>query len=185
MKTYKLFSAFVFTLFISTALFAQTKKETIKVNGECGMCKKKIEKAAKANGAITASWSPETKILQVSYNTRQTSSDKIQKAIAAVGYDTEKYTAADEAYNSLDECCKYERKTPTTADDKKCCKEENCGKTADACKDKDCCKDKAMNCCKKDATAKCCDMEKCSRENCKDMNCCKDKDMNCCQHSNK
>lgn len=149
MKTYKLFPAFVFALFISTAIFAQTTKEAIKVNGECGMCKKKIEKAAKASGATVASWSPDTKVLQVSYNAKKTSSDKIQKAIAAVGYDTEKYAATEEAYNNLDECCKYERKTSTTNNDK------------------------------------CCDMEKCSKENCKDMNCCKDKDKSCCQKSGK
>lgn len=147
MKTYKLIPAFVFALLISTALFAQTTKETIKVNGECGMCKKKIEKAAKASGATVASWSPETKVLQVSYSTKKTSSDKIQKAIAAVGYDTEKYTATEEAYNNLDECCKYERKTAAATNEK------------------------------------CCNMEKCSKENCKDMDCCKDKDKNCCQKS--
>lgn len=150
MKTFKIVSVFAITLFISTTILAQNKKDTIKVNGECGMCKKKIEKAAKASGAASARWSPETKILLVSYNAKKTSSDKIQQAIAEVGYDTEKYTATEDAYNNLDECCKYERKpVATSADEKKCCNNENCGKDADACKDKGCCKDKSMNCCKK------------------------------------
>lgn len=165
MKTYKQFFTFAFLFFISTALFAQTKNDTIKVNGECGMCKKKIEKAAKASGAASASWSPETKILLVSYNAKNTTSDKIQKAIAGVGYDTEKYKASDDAYNALDECCKYERKVVTaTADDKKCCGDENCCKNAEACKDKDCCKDKQV---------------------CKEKGCCKDGIMKCCQQSAK
>lgn len=150
MKTFKIVSVFAITLFISTTILAQNKKDTIKVNGECGMCKKKIEKAAKASGAASASWSPETKILLVSYNAKKTSSDKIQQAIAEVGYDTEKYTATEDAYNNLDECCKYERKpVAPSVDEKKCCNNENCGKDADACKDKGCCKDKSMNCCKK------------------------------------
>lgn len=147
MKTYQLFFSFAFLLFSVTSLFAQTKKETIKVNGECGMCKKKIEKAAKANGATLASWSPATKVLQVSYNPKQTSSEKIQKAIAAAGYDTEKYTATDDAYNNLDECCQYKRKDVTKAgDEKKCCDIEKCSK--EACKDMTGCKDKDMKCCK-------------------------------------
>ena len=111
------------------------------------MCKKKIEKAAKANGASLASWSPDSKILKVSYNSKQTSSDKIQKAIAAAGYDTEKYTATDAAYNELDECCQYKRNEATKAvDEKKCCDMEKCSK--EACKDMAGCKDKEMKCCK-------------------------------------
>lgn len=153
MKTYKLFFSFAFILFTVTSLFAQSvKKETIKVNGECGMCKKKIEKAAIANGAALASWNADTKILQVSYNPKKTSSDKIQKAIAAVGYDTEKYTAADDAYDSLDECCKYDRKevkdSINAGNEKKCCDMDKCGKEKDACKDMAGCKDKDMKCCK-------------------------------------
>ena len=152
MKTYKLFFSFAFVLFSVTSLFAQTKKETIKVNGECGMCKKKIEKAAKASGADIASWSPETKILKVSYNPKKTSSDNIQKAVAGVGYDTEKYAAADDAYDQLDECCKYDRKgvnaTAKAGDEKKCCDMEKCGKDKDACKDMASCKAKDMKCCK-------------------------------------
>ena len=35
--------------------------------------------------------------------------DEIHQRIAAVGYDTDKIKANDEAYAKLDECCKYER----------------------------------------------------------------------------
>ena len=153
MKTHKLFFSFVLVFISVSSIFAQiVKKETIKVNGECGMCKKKIEKAAKANGAALANWNADTKILQVSYNPKKTSSGKIQKAIAAVGYDTEKYAATDDAYDQLDECCKYDRKgvsaTAKAGDEKKCCDMEKCGKEKDACKDMTCCKDKEMKCCK-------------------------------------
>ena len=36
--------------------------------------------------------------------------EKIQKAIASVGHDTELYSAKEEDYNNLHSCCKYERK---------------------------------------------------------------------------
>ncbi len=40
------------------------KTETIKVWGNCGMCEKKIEKAALKAGASTAEWSERTKNAQ-------------------------------------------------------------------------------------------------------------------------
>jgi len=88
------------------------RKDSVKVWGECGMCKKKIEKAAVEAGATAASWNTETKVLQLSYKNDKTDMVKIQQAIAASGYDTKDFTADNEAYNKLHECCKYERKSP-------------------------------------------------------------------------
>jgi periplasmic mercuric ion binding protein len=84
--------------------------DTFNVNGVCGMCKKNIEKAAKTAGAASALWSEETHVLTVKYNAKKTSVDKIQKQIAAAGYDNVGATAAQEAYDKLHGCCKYERK---------------------------------------------------------------------------
>ena len=98
--------------FISTALFAQTTKtEQIKVYGNCSMCKKHIETSLKVDGVAKADWDKKTKILAVTYDSSKISNDQIQKNIAAVGYDTEKYKADDKAYSGLDECCQYERKS--------------------------------------------------------------------------
>jgi hypothetical protein len=36
----------------------------------------------------------------------------IHKNIAAVGHDTQKVKATDEAYNNLHDCCKYDRVNP-------------------------------------------------------------------------
>ena len=94
----------ILLVLVSTFSFGQSKsvkKETIKVWGNCGMCKKTIETAAKSAGASQASWDTETKELQVSYAASKTSSDKIQQAIAASGYDTEKFTADNKAYDNL------------------------------------------------------------------------------------
>lgn len=111
MKIVKFF-ALIAALFISvTTIKAQSSTETIKVYGNCGTCEKHIEKAAKQAGATNAKWNMDTKVLTVTYDAKKTSNDAIQKQIAAVGYDTEKYTGDDKAYNKLDECCQYDRKS--------------------------------------------------------------------------
>jgi periplasmic mercuric ion binding protein len=112
MKSLLSIAAIVCSLFISINVFAQQqlKKETIKVWGNCGMCKAKIEKAAKKAGAKTALWNEETKELKVSYTAAKTSNQKIQQEVAGVGYDTQDVIASDKVYNNLHGCCQYERK---------------------------------------------------------------------------
>lgn len=97
-------------LSMGLAAFAQTQTETIKVSGNCGSCQKHIETAAKDAGAEKAKWDKKTKILTVTYDASKTSNDAIQKKIASVGYDTEKYAGDEKAYNNLDECCQYDNK---------------------------------------------------------------------------
>lgn len=80
-----------------------------KVAGNCGMCEKIIEKAAKINGVTSADWNMNSKILSITYSSKKTSADAILKKVAYAGYDNEKYLAPDEAYSKLHECCKYER----------------------------------------------------------------------------
>ena len=86
------------------------QKETIKVWGNCGMCKKVIEKAAKTAGATAASWNEDSKELKVTYNSKKTSSQKIQQGIANAGYDTQDFAASNAAYLKLPACCHYDRK---------------------------------------------------------------------------
>ncbi|TAJ11309.1 copper chaperone [Marinilabiliaceae bacterium JC017] len=82
----------------------------ITVAGNCDMCKDRIETAARSvDGVIVAEWNAETKKLHVSYDPQKTDVDAIQKTIANVGHDTEKYKAQDEVYNELPGCCLYER----------------------------------------------------------------------------
>jgi len=111
MKTLSLFAAILFSICSITTATAQTSKtETIKVWGNCGMCKTTIEKSAKKAGAKTASWNEDSKELKVSYAADKTSSAKIQEAIAKSGYDTQDFTADNKAYDNLHGCCKYDRK---------------------------------------------------------------------------
>ncbi len=101
----------IFTINNLSAQKVTLKKDTIKVWGNCGMCKSKIEKAAKAAGATFASWNEDSKLLKVSYNPAKSSSEKIQQSIARTGYDTQDFLADAKAYKKLDACCQYDRKT--------------------------------------------------------------------------
>jgi len=96
-------------LFAAPGIHAQSKAEKIAVSGNCGMCKKTIEKAAKAAGAKDAVWDIPTKTLSVTYNAKKTNSSKIQQAVAATGYDTREIRGNDAAYEKLHACCQYER----------------------------------------------------------------------------
>jgi len=105
MKKLFLLSAVLFTTIFSVSAQTSTK---LKVAGNCGMCKSSIEKAAKSAGAKTANWDMDAKLLTLIFDGK-TNLDKIETAIAAVGYDTEHKTATKASYDALHECCKYER----------------------------------------------------------------------------
>ncbi|KGE15208.1 TonB-dependent receptor domain-containing protein [Sphingobacterium deserti] len=106
---FKALSIFAFT-FIYTLTFAQ-QQETIQfeVAGNCGLCKQRIEKAAKIKGVDEAVWDMETNMATVSYNKEKTTSQEIKQAIANVGHDTDEIRANDDVYAKLHECCLYER----------------------------------------------------------------------------
>jgi Cu(I)/Ag(I) efflux system membrane fusion protein len=74
------------------------------------MCKDRIETAAKTvSGVKSAEWSAEKQMLDVEFDAAKTNSGAIQKAIAAVGHDTEKFKAPDSVYKALPECCLYRK----------------------------------------------------------------------------
>lgn len=157
MKTLQIF---FLVLFVSIAFvsFSQAKTEKIKVSGECGMCKNKIEKAAKSAGATFAEWSADNKMLTVKYAANGTNASKIEKAVAGVGYDTQNEKATDEAYNNLHECCKYDRTAAkNAAATNSCCNHEKCTK-AECTKDGKCSAD--MSCCKEAG----CDTKDCCKK---------------------
>jgi len=83
---------------------------TFKVWGNCEMCKETIEGSLKVAGISKADWNVDSKIMTVTYDSTKITLDQIEKNIAGVGYDTEKYKGDDKAYHELAECCQYERK---------------------------------------------------------------------------
>ena len=94
----------------SAVASAPTESSTIKVWGNCGMCERTIEKAAKLPGVTSADWDTETKKLTLTYDEKKTSLEAVEKSIAAAGYDTEHFTADQKAYDNLHGCCQYDRK---------------------------------------------------------------------------
>lgn len=103
-------------LFITFSSQAQEKKNknakyTIEVNGNCDICKKRIEKAAfSVVGVKLAIWNVETHQLELILNEEKCSVLEVEKALAKAGHDTDDVKATDEDYKKLHMCCQYERK---------------------------------------------------------------------------
>jgi periplasmic mercuric ion binding protein len=110
----------ILVLLVTFASFAVNAQETKKnknakvefhVAGNCGMCKKRIEKAALANkGVKSADWHMDCGTLYLLINEQKTDILTIQKAIANVGHDNDGAKATVENYEKLHGCCQYERK---------------------------------------------------------------------------
>ena len=102
-------------LFVTFPTLAQDKKNKnakyeVEVNGNCEMCKKRIEKAAfSVSGVKSADWHIDDHVLHLIINEEKCSITDVEKAIAKVGHDTKNVKAKDEDYNKLHGCCMYER----------------------------------------------------------------------------
>jgi copper chaperone CopZ len=97
-------------LFAGTLSYGQNKnaKASIKVDGVCMMCKKRIEKASiKTKGVKSAVWNVDTHELRLIFDENKTSIGQIESNVTAVGHDTKSFVASKEAYGSLYPCCKY------------------------------------------------------------------------------
>jgi copper chaperone CopZ len=117
MNAIKLLLAIVIVAAISGTLSAQTaakasgkqKTETLKVWGKCEMCKTRIEDGLKIDGISKSVWDQKTLLVTVTYDPAKTSIDAMQKKLASIGHDTEKYKAPDDVYAKLPGCCHYDR----------------------------------------------------------------------------
>lgn len=124
MKTNILIILFIL---LSTIVFAQTKTDAsakvitanIKVFGNCGMCKERIEKALDTKGVKQAKWSPSTKNLEVIYAPEKITEKKIRELVSAVGHDTDSTKARDAVYAKLPFCCLYRDHDHSGMDDNK------------------------------------------------------------------
>jgi cation transport ATPase len=100
----------ILALCIMNFSYAQDKnaRASMEVDGVCGMCKERIEKAAiKTKGVKSAVWTVETHELNLIYDARKTDIVLISKNIAAVGHDTKAIKATEEQYLSVHDCCRY------------------------------------------------------------------------------
>lgn len=99
-------------IFFSGHSFSQIqnqKTESVRIYGNCNMCKKRIEKAANLKNKVHAIWDPETQMAMVTYDSIQSKMDDILKRIALAGYDSDLFRASEEAYKKLHTCCQYQR----------------------------------------------------------------------------
>lgn len=106
----KIYTTTILSLFFLAFVQAQTDStRTLTVAGNCAMCKKRIETAAKMHGVETAIWNAGDNLLQIKYNPQKVQLEAIKKNIAQVGHDVDNLVATDEAYAKLHECCMYPR----------------------------------------------------------------------------
>ena len=121
MKTIRLLFTTLFALAIFQTVSAQSDKtqrtigiktQNIKVSGTCSMDKRRIEAAAKTvDGVKSAVWDEYSQELTLTYSVfKKNAADDVQKKIAAVGNDTQKYRADNTVYQKLPDCCHYPRK---------------------------------------------------------------------------
>ena len=105
----KYFILLFLSLLMGTASYAQKKAEVIfTVKAACGMCEDRIEEAFDTKGIVTADYDLNKQKLTVVYKTKDFSDVlDLHKIAIAVGHDTDKLTATDEAYANLHSCCKY------------------------------------------------------------------------------
>lgn len=93
----------------SNAQIKNTKTETVKIYGNCGMCETTIEKAGNVKKTAQVDWNKDTKTASITFDSTKTNQDEILKRIALAGYDSDKFLAPDDVYAKLPECCLYER----------------------------------------------------------------------------
>ena len=118
MKSLSKIVVVIVVLLSSMNSFAQIKNaktETIKIYGNCDMCKANIEKAGNVNKVATVNWNKDTKMATLNYDGKKTNQDEILKRIALAGYDSEKFLAPDDVYAKLSDCCQYKRELKPVA----------------------------------------------------------------------
>ncbi len=94
---------------VCNAQIKNSVTETVKVSGNCGMCKTTIEKVGSLKNTAKVDWNADTQMATLTYDSKKTNQDEILKRIALSGYDSEKFLAPDDVYNNLHGCCQYER----------------------------------------------------------------------------
>lgn len=118
----------LFIAFASSAFAQSTSKPAaepkvvtanIKVLGNCGMCKERIEKAVEVKGVKQAKWNISTKNLEVIYVPEKITEKKIRELVSAAGHDTDSTKAPDKVYAKLPFCCLYRDHDHSGMDDKK------------------------------------------------------------------
>jgi len=107
MKTIKTIILSFFLLGINSLNAQSIETTKFEVEGNCGMCKTRIEKAALINGVTSAIWDSETQLITLKYDKSKVNILDVHQKIAAVGHDTKKVKAPNNIYENLPGCCLY------------------------------------------------------------------------------
>lgn len=91
------------------AQIKNSKTDTVKIYGNCGMCEKTIETAGTVKNVAIVDWNKDTKMATITYDSTKTTQDEIMKRIALSGYDSDTFLAPDTVYAKLPGCCQYDR----------------------------------------------------------------------------
>ena len=120
-------ATFVLLSFTINAQIKNSKTETVKIYGNCGMCETNIEKVGTIKKVAKVDWNQETQMATLTYDATKTNQDEILKRIALAGYDSDKFLAPDDVYNNLHGCCQYDRvaKVPVKEETKTAVTTEN------------------------------------------------------------
>lgn len=109
MRTIALLTALWLLLPGCSAQLKHAQTTTVRIDGDCPMCEKTIEKAAYVKGEAEADWDVDAKTARITFDSTRTTLDAVLQRIAHAGYDNERYLAPDAAYSALPGCCQYER----------------------------------------------------------------------------
>lgn len=111
MRTMNLLLAIACSVLLSSCAAQMKNKRTVslRIDGDCPICEKRIAEAGNVQGEAQVNWDPDTKQATVGFDTMRTNLDAILKRISLAGYDTPNYLAPDAAYAQLPGCCQYER----------------------------------------------------------------------------
>ncbi|MCD6063497.1 MAG: heavy-metal-associated protein [Flavipsychrobacter sp.] len=111
-------SLYLFVILFATTVslsFAQTKATTIAIKAsiycdhcrKCESCGERLEKAVFCEKGIKrVDIDEQQKTVNVIFNPKKTSPERIRQAIAKVGFDADDVQADPQAYLKLDDCCK-------------------------------------------------------------------------------
>ena len=89
---------------------ANVSTASIRIYGNCGMCKRTIEGALnEVEGVHSADWDVKSGMLSVAYEAEKVTEDDIKAKVAAAGYDSDTHRAPDEVYANLHACCQNDR----------------------------------------------------------------------------
>jgi copper chaperone CopZ len=100
---------FLLSITLANGQVKNATTETVKILGNCGMCKTTIETAGNKNKVAEVVWNKDTKMATLTFDSSKTNQSEILKRIALAGYDSESFLAPEAAYSKLPDCCQYDR----------------------------------------------------------------------------